>query len=356
MLFIYYWLSYFKAMCCGGSKKRYPRIAQEDLIVDGSIYALPFYIDTLALYYNEDMFLNEKYLKPPETWDEFKDYVERLTYLDKDGNIIRAGAAFGGGSNVNRSQDIVMLMVMQNNIRDVGVKDIVSFSNENSIDAVEFYTSFTDPDKRFYTWNENQIYSIDAFVNRKAAMMINYSYHIGNIREKSGNTLNFKIAPIPQVTKKDKVNYASYWIPVVSKELSLCMDYKDYEEIEGRVDLNCNRLAWEFLEFAAREENVVSYLDSVQRPAANLSLAKKQYLDFSDTRSVFADQVFTARSWEQDAKSDEVLEEMINSIVTNNEENRKSVKEAMESAMKKYKPLAGASEEDEEVSNKNENK
>ena len=117
-------------------------------------------------------------------------------YMLESENIKVVGAAFGGGGNVARSQDIIMLLVMQNNMRHGG--NIASFNNVGSEPAVEFYTSFTNPKKRFYTWNEDQVYSIDAFTQRKAAMMINYSYGIQNIIDKTGNTLNFKVAPIPQ--------------------------------------------------------------------------------------------------------------------------------------------------------------
>ena len=72
----------------------FARVTVGDLTTpNGDIYALPFYIDTPALYYNEDRFLNERLLKAPETWNEFKDYIEKLTILDEDGNIEKAGAS-----------------------------------------------------------------------------------------------------------------------------------------------------------------------------------------------------------------------------------------------------------------------
>jgi ABC-type glycerol-3-phosphate transport system substrate-binding protein len=312
--------------------KTFAPVARDDLIIEDKIYALPFYIDTLALYYNEDMLLNENYAKAPESWDEFEDYVEKLTILGEDGDIVRAGAAFGGGSNINRSQDIVMLLVMQNNA-SYGSNDSVSFNNSQSVAAVKFYTDFTDPKNRFYTWNEKQIYSIDAFTQLKAAMMINYSYHIDNVRNKTGGKLNFKIAPIPQADKDHKVNYASYWVPVVAKKAPC--------EMEKGVNVDCYSLAWEFLNFASQKENVKLYLDSVKKPAANLELAKEQSSNFDDMRSIFASQVFTARSWyhPDDYKSDKVLVEMIDSIVTTDEKNKKDILKAMEIAKRKIKWL-----------------
>jgi multiple sugar transport system substrate-binding protein len=278
----------------------FARVAKDDLTdEDGNIYALPFYIDTLALYYDEDAFLNKSLIKPPKDWNDFTEYVKKLTIFDKKGNLVMSGAAFGGGSNVNRSQDILMLLVMQNNIGDNTIKNLVSFENSGSS------------------------YSIDAFTQKKAAMMVNYLYHIENVIDKTSNSLNFKIAPIPQLDENNKVNYANYWVPVVPKKAPCGK--------EAKTDANCYSLAWEFLDFAAKKENAKLYLDSTKKPAANLELAKEQFTDFNDMRSVFAGQVFTAKSWDHpdDSLSDKTLVKMIDSIITTHKEFKKGVFEAM---------------------------
>ncbi len=316
----------------------FAKAAVEDLVLpdpetsEKRIYALPFYIDTPALYYNTDRFANEGLAKAPETWEEFKDYVEKLTIRDENGNIEKAGAAFGGGENVNRSQDIIILLAMQNNFRQNEAENLTSLENPEGIAAVKFYTDFADPAKRFYTWNEDQMYSIDAFAQRKAAMMINYPYHVNNILSKTGGTLNFKIAPVPQLDKNYKVNYASYWVPVVPK-IAPCRS--------ADPKVSCYDLAWEFLNFAAKKENARLYLDSTKRAAANLELAREQASDYSDSRSVFADQVFTAKSWEHpyDKESDSALLEMIDSIITKDETKKQSLTEAIIAAKKKVKSL-----------------
>ncbi len=302
----------------------FAQVTKNDLTdEDGNIYALPFYVDTLALYYDNNAFLNENLIKPPADWNEFEKYVEELTIFDKNGNLIRSGAAFGGGSNVNRSQDILMLLIMQNNIGNGKIENLVSFENEGSSAAVNFYTDFTNPEKKSYTWDKDQMYSIDAFAQKKAVMMINYSHHIENVIDKTSNNLNFKIAPIPQLDKNNKVNYANYLIPVVPKKAPCGK--------EAKTNANCYSLAWEFLDFAARKENAKLYLDSTKKPAANLELAKEQLTDFNDKRSVFAGQVFTARSWEHpnDSLSDKVLVEMIDSITITDERIEENIFEAM---------------------------
>lgn len=313
-------------------EETFAQVTKDDLVSeDDKIYALPFYLDTLALYYNEDMFFNAGIVKPPEIWEEFKNYVERLTIRDEQGNIIRAGAAFGSGSLINRSPDIIMLLVMQNNVSNPeNLKNISSLNTPEAVAAVKFYTDFTDPQKRFYTWNENQIYSIDAFTSRKAAMMINYSYHIDNVINKTGGTLNFKTVPIPQLDVNNKINYASYWVPVVAKK-SYCRTSKEAK------DADCYHLAWEFLKFATNKNNVSLYLDSIKRPAANLEVANKQEMDYSDSRGAFASQVFTAKSWfhPYDSLTDRALEDMIDSIITNDINKKQTTEEAVKTAIKR---------------------
>lgn len=304
----------------------FARVAADDLIKDGKIYALPFYIDTLALFYNEDKFINERYLNPPENWDDFSNYVEKLTNFNEDGSIKIAGAAFGGGSNIARNQDILMLLVMQNNMGSN--KDLLVFNNPSTKPAIAFYTSFTNPDNRFYTWNENQIYSIDAFTQRKTAMMFNYSYGIQNIIKKTNDTLNFKVAPIPQLDDSNIVNYASYWVPVIP-ENAPCV-------VEQGISVDCQELAWEFLNFAAQKENVSLYLDVLDKPAANLQLAEEQSSDYYNARSQFAKQVITAKSWDRPdtSKSDKYLEEMIDSIITTDPDKKVSIEQAIGIAKK----------------------
>jgi ABC-type glycerol-3-phosphate transport system substrate-binding protein len=303
-------------------KNTYAYAAVQDLTAaNGTIYALPFYVDTLALYYNTKMFLNESILEYPRNWIEFENYVEKLTYYKKDasgknifdGNgdlmIDFAGAAFGGGSNVNRSQDIVMLLVMQNNYDE---KNIVSFKTEGAENAIKFYIDFTDPKSRFYTWSKDQMFSIDAFTQRKAAMMVNYSKEIPNIQSKTGGTMDYKIAPLPQLDDRRKVNYASYWVPVVASKAPCAA--------AAGLRVDCYDLAWEFLNFASQKTYANMYLDKTNRAAANLEIAREQSLA-GDARSVFASQVFTARSWinPYDSISDEKLLEMINQLIANKE-------------------------------------
>ena len=318
----------FSGMSVLEFKNTYAKVTRDDLIIDEQIYALPMYIDTPALFYNEDMFLNEGFLEPPKTWDEFADYTEKLVRYDKKGNITRAGAAIGGGTNVNRSVDILSLMLLQKGLAIFNEDGGTDLNSTAAREVIKFYTSFADPEKRYYTWNDQLDYSIDMFaVERKAAMMINYTHHINNIDKKSQGKLDYKIAPVPQFSEKDKVNYAQYWVPLVARKGSCKKD----SGITG----SCQSLAQEFLEFAARPENVRLYSKISKKPPAIMSLAKS--MSASEGTGVFASQVLTARSWHHpnDSESDRILVNMINSIVATDEEKKVSISQAASHAASK---------------------
>lgn len=272
------------------------------------IYAIPLYIDTLALYYNKDFFNSAGIAFPPATWDEFLDDVELLTKRDKRGNIERAGAAIGTAQNINRSTDILSLLMLQTGTEMVDKNhtqatfDKAVLSAEKSFDlgkdALRFYTDFSNPTKRVFCWNREMPYSIDAFYQGKAAMMINYSHHIQTIRSKSPY-LNFGVAPVPQIKDREfDINYANYWAQTVSK------GSKHQNE------------AWKFILFLTDKENVKKYLEKAKRPTSRKDLIAWQK-DDSDL-GVFVKQILSARTWYQiDSQAiEKIFADMIESVVS----------------------------------------
>lgn len=282
-------------------------VAYSDFVDENNIYGMPFYVDTLALYYNKDMFNSANIPLPPATWDEFLDDVERLTKKDQAGNILKSGAALGTAENINRSTDILSLLMLQTGAQMVDKTQRRAIFNQSTYlnnqlfnpgeDALRFYTDFSNPIKRVYSWNNQMPYSIDAFYEGKAAMMINYSYQIETIRSKSPY-LNFGISLLPQIKNRDfDINYANYWGQAVSK-----------------VSKNSAE-AWKFLIFLSKKENVKKYLELAKRPTSRRDLVDWQKED-SDL-GIFASQVLSARSWYQPDSGaiEKIFADMIKSVV-----------------------------------------
>ena len=282
-------------------------VAFQDFVDEDGIYAIPFYVDTLALYYNKDFFNSAAIPMPPATWDEFLNDVEKLTKRDKWGNIERAGIAMGTAENINRSTDILSLLMLQTGAEMTDEAHTKAAFNQVTYlegqsfrpgtDALRFYTDFSNPTKRIYSWNRQMPYSIDAFYQGKAATMINYSHRINTIKSRSPY-LNFGIASVPQIKdRKFDVNYANYWGQAVSKK-------SRYPEA-----------AWKLILYLARKENVKMYLQAAKRPTSRRDLI--QWQKDATNLDVFASQALSAKSWYQADSSaiERIFADMIESVV-----------------------------------------
>lgn len=294
-------------------REDFPDVVQFDFVNEGNIYALPLFVDTLALFYNSAYFENTNLLSPPETWDEFTEYVQILRTTNDIGKIDLAGAAIGTAGNINRSTDILGLLMLQTGARmtndsrtratfdDLVFRDGVQF--EPGKDALEFYTSFADPVSEFYTWNNNMPNSIDAFSNGDAAMMFSYSYTIPVLR-RTNRYLEFAVAPAPHPTdQQEQISYANYWGLTVSQ---------NSPNVE---------LAWEFILFLLEEENAKEYLQKVERPTSlkKLIFWQESVLagEGNTTLLPFVDQILSARSWYQgdSTQTERAIMKMIDGVV-----------------------------------------
>lgn len=291
-------------------------VVRNDLVDDGQIYGLPLYVDTLVLYYNKDLLNSAGIAKPPATWDEFNEAVGILTKTDKRGNIETAGAALGTARNINRSTDVLMLLMIQSGTEMIDrQRNEAAFANPVGFQpvgevALEYYTDFANPIKSVYTWNDNLFYSIDAFVTERAAMMFNYSHQIPVIRSKAPR-LNFGVALMPQVKDSSaRVDYANYFAPAVS------------------ASSKNKKAAWQFLIHLSSRDSVLPYLRESLRPAA-----RRDLIDFQKTDpdlGVFAKQALSARSWYQiDAPAiEKIFADMIEDVVFR----RETIPEAIRAA------------------------
>ncbi len=278
-----------------------PETAAED-----RIFGLPLYLDTLALFYNRDILNASAIPEPPRTWSEFSEDVKKIAKIDKQGNILQSGAAFGTAKNVERAADIISLLMMQNgtamtdengNATFAAIPPGSSLPNPPGEDALGFYTDFASPYKEVYTWNGNLPNSLEAFSTGRAAFFFGYSYHIPQIRNLAPK-LNFAISKMPQIEGNQEINFTNYWVETVSTKT------KNQNE------------AWDFLQFAAKAENAEKFLAKTKKPTALRSLVASQIEDLD--LAVFASELLTAKSWYQgmDAPAmEKIFSEMIENVV-----------------------------------------
>jgi ABC-type glycerol-3-phosphate transport system substrate-binding protein len=302
-------------------------VAAQDLVADGNIWALPLYVDTLALYWNKDFFNAAGIAQPPITWDKFLEAVKTLTSKDPNGNIVRAGAALGTSANVDYASDILSLLMLQNGttmvdsqsgkfvFNKIGTEGGVDYKPGE--DALRFYTNFANPQKEVYTWNSLMGNSLDAFLAGQAAMMINYSSAASKISQKAPY-LNFAVAPMPQIKEGGvAVNYADYW-----------------GEAVGVASKN-QQAAWFFVLWRAGSDAQKNYLQLVKKPASRRDIVTWQKND--PTLGVFASQALSARSWPQfdHVAINDTFAQMIDSVVTG----QATIAEALDRAVNQLNSL-----------------
>lgn len=286
-------------------------VAHDVILDDGKIYGLPLSVDTLAMYYNKDLFNNAGISQAPKYWNkEFLQAVKKMTKQDPKQGIVQSGAGLGGGNNIERFSDILSVLMMQNGavmINDGNqvvfnqVPDFAKSSGYNpGLEALRFYADFANPSKEAYAWNSSLPNSLEMFASGNLAIFFGYSYHRSSI-EALAPKLNFSVAKLPQIegNPPTNINFANYWVEVVSKKSQHANE------------------AWDFIQFIAQEEQAKSYLEKTGRPTALRSLVSSQRED--GKVGVFADQVLTAKSWYKgkDANAAEAaIREMIEAAIS----------------------------------------
>jgi multiple sugar transport system substrate-binding protein len=316
-------------------------VAASDFVDEGNVYAVPLSVDSLALYYNRDLLNAEGITTPPANWDEFTKDVKKLTKVDSYGNIIQSGAALGTAYNINRSTDILGLLMLQQGASIVDGRRYAAFNRSVTRDgklysagenAWKFYTDFAKSGSGVYSWNPDMHYSIDSFYEGKTAMMINYSWHYQTIKNKNPK-LNFGVAQVPQDPEGITANYGNYWGFAVAKNKVPKTATGSKAPVSNDVRVS---ECWEFLKaFTAKSSGKLTlanfitkntkevtfdldpaktYIEKTLKPAARRDIIEEQKNDV--VLGPFAYGNLIAKSWYQldpDA-SELVLAEAIDSI------------------------------------------
>ncbi len=291
-------------------KDQFVDVVLSDFVDGDKVYALPLSVDSLALFYNKDLFNAAGIAQPPSNWSEFNNDVEKITRRDSKNNILQAGAALGTAKNINRSTDILAMLMLQSGAKMVSddkkkatFNELVSTASGQTFypgeQALVFYTNFANPIKKVYTWNQLQHYSIDAFVEGKVGMILSYAYQIPVIRSRAPH-LNFDVATIPQISvDSPAVSFANYWGLAVSKTSK-------------------NAAAgWNFITFLVSQESSKSYAEATQKPVARRDLIDWQKDDV--TLGIFSHQALYAKSWWEidNAAVETIFAQMIESVAIN---------------------------------------
>jgi ABC-type glycerol-3-phosphate transport system substrate-binding protein len=322
--------------------KLYAPIVSTDVIIDGKIYGLPLYVDSLGVYFNRDLFTEtltawrkahpnddetgvSQLLKGvPGNWDDFVEAVKLLT-VRSGNNIERAGVAMGTSGNTDNANAILSALMLQNGTAMVNANKSQATFNLSAkkqtgetfnpgTEALAFYTAFATPGNAYYSWNGATPLSIDAFINGKAAMIIDFAF-VQNVLKQRAPTLNWDTASLPQIkgtTATHAVNYGSYLVVTVTKSA------KD------------SAAAWDFVNFLGSRTSLGTYRSATRRPPPFRDQLEGDVGAFSV--GSLAAQTF----YKPDAvKVDQIFTDMINEVVGN----KLSAQAAIDAAAARYTEL-----------------
>jgi len=302
-------------------QEQFVEIANNDAVIDNQIYGMPLYTDSLALYYNSEITgdalvrlreanpggdLSAQQLlltRPPTNWTDLIEAVKLIT--QRNGNDVTvAGIAMGTAETTLNSAAILQALMLQNGSTMTNVdRSAASFHLPSETqtgkqyfpgtEALDFFTAFAKTDRTVYNWNDRMGSSLEAFMNKKAAMMINFKYVQQDLRQRAP-TLRFDVAPLPQIKgpTNPPANVASYMVETVTKDA----DNPD--------------VAWGLVKHMANPSQVASYRTVTRRTSA----IRRQVEGGSDP---FAIGIENAKSvYKPDAKKyDDSFREMIRAVV-----------------------------------------
>lgn len=281
-------------------REQFPAVVEGDFVADGKVYALPLYIDTLALIYNRRLLDKASVVRPPQTWEELQRLVPHLRVLDSKGQIVQAAAALGASAkSVPHAPDILLNLMFQYGLFS-SPGSYKTFDSPAGVAAMNSYLQFANSAAGEYTWNELQPDAYESFGAAKVAMVFGYRADVLDLKRKYP-LLEIAVAPMPSLGDGSLAysNVADYWGVTVSRQSKF------------------PEWGWDFVIYmAANPQNAAEYVRASGLPPALRSLIGT-YLGDAEL-GVFAKQALNAGSFsppdERRVKS--ILNEAIAAVVT----------------------------------------
>ena len=228
-------------------------------LFSGGILAFPLAVDPIVAYYNKDLLSSIFVANPPRTWDGFVSNVLQ-SGTKRDGSIILQSAIpLGESRNITNFKDILSALLLQSGSRIVYesnqtntpryLSDISNNGdNSKAINTTNFYTSFSNPSNRFYTWNGSISNDKLFFASGQSVFYLGFASEYGELL-KSAPNLNIGATIIPQLSESDQATFGRVYgfaTPRVNRS--------------GKIDLGVNTF---YLNFA--QHLIFGYAYTIER-------------------------------------------------------------------------------------------
>jgi len=168
----------------------------ESLVSSTGIRAIPLLIDPLVMYWNRDLYSAAGVVQPPKLWSEFYTLAPKISTYDSTLKLSKSLVALGDAHNVPHFKQILLTLAQQ-----AGGPDFLN-AQATAIEtplasALRFYTQFSNPSLKAYSWNTALPNAQNAFLSSTLATYFGFASELPELQRKNAN-LNFDMAPLPQ--------------------------------------------------------------------------------------------------------------------------------------------------------------
>ena len=179
----------------------------EIFALSDGLYALPFAVDPVVMYWNRDIFSTGGLALPPATWEALTDTVQQLTLRDATRNILQSTVAFGEYRNVDHGKEVLLTLLLQSGSRMIEESEqnyVVALDEPINQDSrpplastLQFYTEFSNANSQLYSWNRAKENDLNEFLGGTLALYFGYGSEALRVRQRNPN-LNFDVTSVPQ--------------------------------------------------------------------------------------------------------------------------------------------------------------
>lgn len=222
---------------------------------DGSYYAVPTAVRSLALFWNKDLFeaagLDPE--TPPETVDQMVDFAKKLTETDKNGNYLKTGLTL---ELRGQAHHWVREILMRQNGGAPYSEDnrSVTYAGPAGYETFRFFTDLNLKEKvgmpGFMTDD------VTAFSAGMMGMTLDGSFRLGTFDKL--DTLNYGVAELPAMNGERR-NFASFWANGITS-------FTSGKELEASA---------KFLAFLTSDTAMAMWLENVGELPAKKELAMR---------------------------------------------------------------------------------
>ncbi|MEW8978822.1 MAG: sugar ABC transporter substrate-binding protein [Symbiobacterium sp.] len=188
---------------------------------DGKMYGVPFWAESMVLYYRKDLFEKAGLQGPPETWEQFREYAKLLT--DPANGIYGAGIGYGKG---NSDAEWFTRSVIWSYGGSVDAKDgVVIVNSPETVEAAQFIVDIFLKDQTTppsaVGWDDSG--NNRAYLSGQAAMIFNTGSVLNTVKNEDPELYaNTGIAPMPAGPKGS-------FIPGISNNFGIFKNSKNKE-------------------------------------------------------------------------------------------------------------------------------